>query len=89
LAETGSRQPRSLANAFRDPVRLDRHGGTLEAATQALSQHLTRLDEAYGAKEQRRFLTVEPCALPRAERYSLDKLATWVKAEVAKAGAIG
>jgi CRISPR system Cascade subunit CasC len=88
LVETGSRQPRTLANAFRDPVLLDRHGGTLEAAVKALGQHLTRLDEAYGAKEQRRFLAVEPGALPGAERGSLGDLAAWAKAAVANGSAI-
>jgi CRISPR system Cascade subunit CasC len=82
LVETGSRQPRSLANAFRDPVPLDRRGGTLESAVNAMREHLTRLDEAYGAKEQRRFLAVEPCTLPGAERGSLGELASWAKAAV-------
>ena len=77
LVETGSRQPRSLANAFRDPVPLDRRGGTLHAAVKAMAGHLTRLDDAYGAKEMRRFLTVEPAELPVAERVALDGLAAW------------
>jgi CRISPR system Cascade subunit CasC len=88
LIETGSRQPRTLANAFRDPVPLDRRGGTLEAATEALRQHLCRLDEAYGAKEQRRFLAVEPGDLPEAKRCTLGNLAAWAKAAVAN-GSVG
>jgi CRISPR system Cascade subunit CasC len=88
LVETGSRQPRSLANAFRDPVRLDRRGGTLEAAVEAMGQHLTRLDDAYGVTEERRFLAVEPSELPGAERSSLDKLAAWAKAAVTNGSAI-
>jgi CRISPR system Cascade subunit CasC len=83
LIEMGTRQPRTLANAFRDPVPLDRRGGTLEAAVAAMRQHLTRLDEAYGSAERRRFLAVEPGELPGAERSSLDKLAAWAKAAVA------
>jgi CRISPR system Cascade subunit CasC len=83
LIETGSRQPRTLANAFRDPVPLDRRGGTLAAAVKAMSQHLTRLDDAYGAIEQRRFLAVEPGELPGAERGSLGDLAAWAKAAIA------
>jgi CRISPR system Cascade subunit CasC len=83
LIEKGSRQPRTLANAFRDPVPLDRRGGTLEAAVKVMGQHLSRLDEAYGAMEQRRFLAVEPGELSGAKRGSLGHLATWARAEVA------
>ena len=83
LVETGSRQPRTLANAFRNPVPLDRRGGTLEAAVKAMGQHLTWFDEAYGTMEQRRFLAVEPGELPGAERGSLGDLAAWAKAAIA------
>jgi CRISPR system Cascade subunit CasC len=88
LVEFGKRQPRTLANAFRDPVELDAKGGTLGRAAQALAAHLARIDEAYGAAEARRFLAVEPGAnLPAAERLPLDRLATWA-ADAVRAGTL-
>jgi CRISPR system Cascade subunit CasC len=49
LAEAGSRQPRSLANAFRDAVKPP----SVAAATAALGSHLAALDAMYGAREAR------------------------------------
>ncbi len=72
LIEAGSRQPRSLANAYRAPAR-----ARLAAATAALSEYLSKLDAAYGGKEIRRVMSVEDCAIPKAERLCLDDLATW------------
>lgn len=87
LVELGRRQPRTLANAFRNPIKLDARGKTLEDATKALAAHLARMDEAYGAAEARRFLSVEPVDLPATERLPLDGLAAWTAAAVC-AGAL-
>ena len=46
LVEAGSRQPRSLANAYRQPARAQ-----VEAATGALAGYLGKMDAAYGGKE--------------------------------------
>ena len=73
LIEAGSRQPRSLANAFRAPVQ-----ARTAAAVDALAAHLTKLDAAYGAREHRRVMAVDDCDLPQAERLCLDDLAAWV-----------
>ena len=72
LIETGTRQPRSLANAFRDPSRAQ-----VDDATGALTQYLGQLDACYGAKEVRRFMSVDDCDIPNAERMCLDDLASW------------
>ena len=72
LVETGGRQPRSLANAFRSPARAQ-----IEDATQRLSGHLDKLDNSYGAAETRRVMSLEECAIPGAERLNLDELASW------------
>ncbi len=72
LIEAGSRQPRSLANAFRNPAKAE-----VENATERLSGYLGKLDECYGAKETRRVAAVEDCAIPGAERLCLDDLASW------------
>ena len=73
LVEAGSRQPRSLANAFRKPVKAQ-----VEDATSALSICLGKLDAAYGGKETRRVMSVEDCDIPQSERVGLDDLANWV-----------
>ncbi len=72
LIEAGSRQPRSLANAYRRPV-----PARVDAATDALAACLGKLDAAYGGKEIRRVMSVEDCDITRAERLCLDDLATW------------
>ena len=72
LIEAGSRQPRSLANAYREPAR-----ARIEAAIEKLAGHLGKLDAAYGGKEVRRVMSVEDCDIPDAERLCLDDLAIW------------
>ncbi len=72
LIEAGSRQPRSLANAYRSPciARIDRAVGQME-------DYLGKLDVAYGMNEARRVMSIEECAIPGAARLSLDDLAEW------------
>ena len=72
LVEAGSRQPRSLANAFRHPVKAQ-----VVDAVRSLRDHLQKLDDAYGPNEERRVLSVDPCDIPNAERLNLDDLALW------------
>ena len=81
LIEAGSRQPRSLANAYREPAR-----ARIEAATEKLAGHLGKLDAAYGGKEVRQVMSVEDCDIPNAERLCLDDLAAWA-ADVVRSGA--
>lgn len=77
LIEAGVRQPRSLANAFRSPVRAQ-----TATATGAMLDYLSKLDTAYGAKETRRVMSVEDCDIPNAERLCLDDLAAWASQAV-------
>ncbi len=72
LAEAGSRQPRSLANAFRIPAKAQ-----VEDAAAKLSGYLDKLDKCYGGKEVRRLMSVDDCDLHGAERLCLDDLAAW------------
>ena len=72
LIEAGSRQPRSLANAFRGRVEAQSY-----AAVKAMSEHLGKLDAAYSPRETRRMLCVDDCDIPKAERLCLDDLAAW------------
>ena len=79
LIEAGSRQPRSLANAFRNPVA----SAQTRDAVDALSGYLAKLDAAYGAREARRVLAVEDCEIPNAERLDCYGLAEWAAQAVA------
>ena len=83
LVEAGSRQPRSLANAFREPAEKPQDG----KATKALSCHLSKLDAAYGARESRRIMSLDDCDIPNAERLNCDDLATWAADAVRNAKA--
>ena len=77
LIEAGSRQPRSLANAYRDPSRAQ-----VEDATERMGAYLAKLDACYGAKEARRVASVEDCNMPNADRLCLDDLASWAAGTV-------
>ena len=72
LIEAGSRQPRSLANAFRGPV-----PAQTKKAVEALAGQLGKLDAAYGSRETRRVMSLDACNIPAAERLDLDRLASW------------
>lgn len=72
LIEAGSRQPRSLANAFRKPVKAH-----TEVAVHALSRYLTNLDGAYGVHTARRVMSVDGFDIPAAARMNMDELASW------------
>ena len=53
-----------------------------EAAVQMLSSEIDKLDKAYGATLDRRFLALDEVAVPNAQRLSLNDLATWVQAYI-------
>ena len=72
LIEAGSRQPRSLANAFRKPAKAQ-----LDAAAVNMSDYLGKLDKCYGSNEARRIMSVENCDLPGAEWLDCNALAEW------------
>jgi CRISPR system Cascade subunit CasC len=83
LVERGTRQPRSLANAFRRPITLTDRGDVLETTIEALTKHLNGLDTAYGTSEERDILSVTGAVLPGTSKpVSLDTLASKVAAEV-------
>lgn len=70
LVEAGDRQPRSLAEAFREPC--EAQAGV---AIRRLVDHLVRLDDAYATGETRRFLSLANTDVPCAERGTLADLA--------------
>lgn len=74
LLEAGDRQPRSLAEAFRDPTAPE-----TGQAVVALSAHLAALDAAYATGEARRVMSLANADIPAAERGTLADLAGFAK----------
>ena len=72
LIEAGSSQPYSLAEAFRQPIRPQ-----VKDATAELALEISRQDAAYGVSTSRRYMSVEDCEIPEAERLPLNELASW------------
>lgn len=81
LVEAGDWQPRSLAGAFQNALPLNQPA-IREAAVQMLSNEIDKLDKAYGATLDRRFLALDEVAVPNAQRLSLNDLANWVQAYI-------
>ena len=80
LAEAGTRQPRTLANAFMDPV--PRHDAKREAAN-AIDAYLGRFDAMYGEHEERRVSTmIGPAPEHAAKEVTLAELANWASKQV-------
>ncbi|WP_417723396.1 type I-E CRISPR-associated protein Cas7/Cse4/CasC [Salipiger sp.] len=73
MVEAGDRQPRSLAEAFRDPC-----SANTAAAVSRLSSHLAALDTAYATGETRRVMSLANTDVPGAERGTLADLAVFV-----------
>ncbi len=82
LIEAGTSQPYSLADAFRKPV-----PAQLDPALEALAEEMTTQDACYGVRGARRFLSMKDCAIPSAERLSIDGLATWA-ADAVRSGTV-
>jgi len=81
LVEVGDWQPRSLAGAFQNALSLNQPA-IRETAVQMLTDEIGKLDDAYGATLNRRFLALDKVAVPNAQRMSLNDLATWVQAYI-------
>lgn len=83
LAESGARQPRTLANAFMTPVSKQ---GAKEKASAAISEYLGRYDTVYGTHERRRVATmIEPAPQHSGERVTMAALAQWAAGQVGEA----
>jgi CRISPR system Cascade subunit CasC len=79
LVEAGDRQPRTLANAFRDPVSLE-HGlneSLGRRTADKLLGHLAALDDMYATGEARRHAALPDLALAGVDGGSLPALAAW------------
>jgi CRISPR system Cascade subunit CasC len=81
LAEGGSAQPRTLQNAFIEPVRAA--GNLVHNTYVAIHQHLADLDAMYGKNERRAHAGLATDGLFE-EKKTLAELAAWTKAQVSE-----
>ena len=86
LVEVGDWQPRSLAGAFQNALSLQ-EPAIREAAVQKLADEIGKLDDAYGATLDRRFLALDDVTVPGAQRLPLAALAEWVQAYITQGAA--
>lgn len=86
LVEVGDWQPRSLAGAFQNALPTD-HTALRETAVRMLADEIGKLDDAYGATLDRRYLALDKVSVPNAQRLSLNDLATWVQAYIIQGAA--
>jgi CRISPR system Cascade subunit CasC len=85
LAETGSHQPRSLANAFLQPV--SQRGDLVANTYAALGRHVADMDRMYGATTQRRLSALGDVSSLREQlrveaAMPLKEVAGWASSQV-------
>ena len=73
LCEAGDGQPRTLANAFRDPV-----PARMTEAARTLGDYMERMDAAYAYTAARRCMAMFDCEVQSAPAHTLQDLAGWV-----------
>ncbi|MBF0423170.1 MAG: type I-E CRISPR-associated protein Cas7/Cse4/CasC, partial [Magnetococcales bacterium] len=78
LVESGNRQPRTLANAFRKPVPNKGREDVRDVAIAQLGDYLKKFDAMYGDGEVRKVVSMADTAALHAESVAgLDELARW------------
>lgn len=78
LIECGNGQPRTLANAFREPC-----AAKLPAAVDAMGKFLTSFDAMYGKNGDRKICAMADIEnFPAENNNSLDALAKWASGQV-------
>jgi CRISPR system Cascade subunit CasC len=79
LVERGAGQPRTLADAFLQPVRSTQDRSLVEQAITDLATHIERLDKMYGNDEERAYASYysAPFSDTMKDVQTLDALAVW------------
>lgn len=77
LLEAGTRQPRSLAEAFREPCE-----PRVDVAEKRISAHIENLDKIYGADESRTLMSLAGIPVAGAKNMSLADFSAWAKAAI-------
>ena len=91
LVEAGDRQPRTLANAFRDAVPLtdrDSNGSLGHRTAGTMLGHLAAMDKVYETGEARRQMALPDLELAGVENGSMRQLAEWA-AGIVRAASVG
>jgi len=80
--EAGKAQPRTLANAFLEPV--DTRGNMIETSYQAIAAFLKEFDRMYGhpASEQRTHAGMHTGTTFGEASHTLDEVAMWAQQRV-------
>ncbi len=81
LVEMGDRQPRTLANAFRNPIPLGSNR-LFEDAADELAKYLAKLDVAYNTGEARKAVNLSDVQLPNTQSADLATIAGWVSQKI-------
>lgn len=81
LVEVGDRQPRTLANAFRNPIALGSNR-LFEESAEKMAEYLGKLDSAYNTGEARKAVNLSDAALPNTQAADLASIAAWAAQEI-------
>ena len=89
FAETGTAQPRTLANAFQKPVSANGQG-VLEGSVEAAGRYVSQMDAMYGALTDRKLAVMEPTdglldALDVEETSTVPDIADWIDQQITDA----
>ena len=77
LVEAGERQPRTLANAFREPVSLTGNSSLGQRTAMALTAELTDIDRMYGDHELRKHAARSHARIEGIDSVTVAQLADW------------
>lgn len=84
LVEAGPSQPRTMANAFLNPIK--QTPDLLAGTYKSFGSHLSDMDSVFGASTDRAFTALGPYEkLNLGERISLDELASWAAERIREA----
>lgn len=77
LVEAGERQPRTLANAFREPVSLTGNSALGERTAMAMTAEISDIDRMYGTHETRKHAARTHAKIEGIESVTVAELAAW------------
>ncbi len=78
LAEAGNAQPRSLANAFLNPVSLKSNQGVVREAIDKLTEKLKKFDSVYSTGEERKCVSLESLSPEHnLSESSIEEMSHW------------
>lgn len=87
FVESGTAQPRTLANAFQDPVPKNTQDGVLAESYDALAEYVEDMDGMYGAQTDRRLAAMGPTErltgrIGVEDRMTVSEVAEWTANQI-------